>query len=228
MSRSTHTVNESSNSESQTASSTTPPSSAISEHSSIRGTPQAIREWLMSLQPAPHASHSPSPANSKGPTTSGTCGLKRSLPFASYDRDTSSWKMSQVSLLPDTSGRSLATLPRAGMMRGGTVYQRQPLAPITRGTGCGLLPTPCSADSCGGRGYTLDHGDKTKPREALTGFCRRLSGQSGGRINAEFHSWMMGLPYGATGLEQVETARFRQWLALHGACWDTDQGREET
>jgi len=61
--------------------------------------------------------------------------------LASFDATTSSWRTSQLSLLED-SASSLGTLPRAGSMRNGTVFQRRPLVPLTGGIGSGLLPTP--------------------------------------------------------------------------------------
>lgn len=61
--------------------------------------------------------------------------------FAKYDPDSSSWRTSQLCL---DGGLTLysETWPRAGIMQNGIVYQLRPLAPITKGTGSGLLPTP--------------------------------------------------------------------------------------
>ena len=42
--------------------------------------------------------------------------------------------------------RVLETWPRAGMTRNGTAYQLRPLAPLTRGTASGLLPTPAATE----------------------------------------------------------------------------------
>jgi hypothetical protein len=61
--------------------------------------------------------------------------------LATYDPATSSWRTSQLSLLEDSTP-SLGTLPRAGSMRNGTVFQRRPLAPLTDATASGLLHTP--------------------------------------------------------------------------------------
>src|SRR3990167_1449797 len=52
MSKSTITAKGLSHKESKMESLTTPQYTAISEHSLMAGTPQAIREWLMSLQEA--------------------------------------------------------------------------------------------------------------------------------------------------------------------------------
>ena len=64
--------------------------------------------------------------------------------FASYDPDTSSWKTSQLSLLGDSTPYS-ETWPRAGMMRNGTSYRLQPLAPRTSVKESGLLLTTPTA-----------------------------------------------------------------------------------
>ena len=61
--------------------------------------------------------------------------------FASYDQATLSWKTSQLCLLEGSTLYS-ETWPRAGMMRNGTSYRLQPLAPRTSGKGSGLWPTP--------------------------------------------------------------------------------------
>jgi hypothetical protein len=61
--------------------------------------------------------------------------------LGNYDPATSSLRTSQLSLLEDSTS-CLQTLPRAGSMRSGTIFQRQPLAPLTGGTASGLLHTP--------------------------------------------------------------------------------------
>ena len=80
------------------------------------------------------------PANARvfGGSSQGSLG--------NYDPATSSLRTSQLSLLEDSTS-SLAILPRAGSMRNGTIYQRQPLVPLTAGTASGLLPTPVGRDS---------------------------------------------------------------------------------
>jgi len=61
--------------------------------------------------------------------------------LASYDPETSTWKTSQLSLV-EGLGTFSETWPRSGIMRGGTAFPQPPLAPLTGGTGSGLLPTP--------------------------------------------------------------------------------------
>lgn len=77
-----------------------PPPSAISRHSTIRGTPDDIGGWLTSLRQDSPASPSPSQGSDAGPMISATCGPRQSQPFVRYDRDSRSWKTSQPSLVP--------------------------------------------------------------------------------------------------------------------------------
>ena len=61
--------------------------------------------------------------------------------FAQYDRESSSWKTSQLCLDGEWAEFS-ETWPRAGTISNGIAYQRRPLAPLTRETGSGLWLTP--------------------------------------------------------------------------------------
>ena len=99
-----------------------PLSSAMSAHSSVTGTPQHIRDWLMSLPPASPASPSASPASNSAPTTTATCGPKPSQPSAWYDPATACWRTFQGSLLADILAPFSATFPKAGMTHVGKFY----------------------------------------------------------------------------------------------------------
>lgn len=68
-------------------------------------------------------------------------GLNTSEPFAHFDRATSLWRTSQVSLLTLTWDECSETWPRAGTMRNGIAYQQVPLAPLTDEIESGLWPT---------------------------------------------------------------------------------------
>jgi hypothetical protein len=86
----------------------------------------------------------PSPAAEQESKESGRVFGSSSLgSLGNYDPDTRSLKTCQRSLLGDST-ESLETLPRAGSMRNGTIYQLVPLAPLTGGTESGLLPTPAA------------------------------------------------------------------------------------
>lgn len=69
--------------------------------------------------------------------------------LASFDRATSSWRTSQLSLDGDSTAYS-ETLPRSGTMRNGTLYRLPPLVRLIAGIGSGsLLPTPTASDATG-------------------------------------------------------------------------------
>ena len=72
--------------------------------------------------------------------------------LASFDRATSSWRTSQLSLDGDSTAFS-ETLPRSGTMRNGTLYRLPPLVRLIAGIGSGsLLPTPCESNADRGGG----------------------------------------------------------------------------
>ena len=70
--------------------------------------------------------------------------------LARYNRCTQLWKMFgtfSLGKVANGSRKSLATWPRSGTMRNGTVYRLPTLAPHTSGTAYGLLPTPLAGDA---------------------------------------------------------------------------------
>lgn len=75
-------------------------------------------------------------------------GGKCAAPFAWYDRNMSSWKTYQRCFIEGWARYSEAW-PRSGMMRSGIVYLLPILAPLTKGTGYGLLPTLGANESRG-------------------------------------------------------------------------------
>src|SRR4030067_2361781 len=81
MSSLTTTVKKSSRRGLKTASLMKPQSLAISGHSSLKGTPQVIREWLMSLRQDSLANRSVSQGNSRGGRTPPTSGGRISTDF---------------------------------------------------------------------------------------------------------------------------------------------------
>lgn len=77
-----------------------------------------------------------------------TCGPTSPTPFAYYDPDTCSVKMSQATF-PWDSTPSSPTLPGWGSMRGGELFERPTPAPLTAARDCSsslLLPTSRATD----------------------------------------------------------------------------------
>jgi len=198
-SKSTHTVNASSNNESKTDTLTTRPSTPTSVPSTdYRG----LDSWIASLR-ASRANHSPSPGSSKAKPTNETSGPTYGESFAKYDRATFSWRTCQL-CLDGTQAQFLETWPRAGIVSDGIAYLQAPLALITVETGCGLLPTPTSRD-------WKDTGDLSNvPVNCL------LPRVLGGRVNPDFRDWMMGLPISWTAQKPLAQQSFQQWLEKHG------------
>lgn len=95
-----------------------------------------------------HARTSVSPA--KGPVllaSAADYGLSSPESLATFDRDSSSWRTSQLCLVEGTA-RFSETWPRSGMTRSGTAYRLLPLARLTVEIESGsLLPTPTAGDS---------------------------------------------------------------------------------
>ena len=79
--------------------------------------------------------------------TPGTCGRRQGTVLASYDRDSRSWKTSQVSLLTGTFSEYSETWPNWGMIVNGELSEQMTLALLTEGKGSGLWPTPQAMDS---------------------------------------------------------------------------------
>lgn len=119
-----------------------PPSSAISAHSSIRGTPRDIRDWLMSLPGASPVSHFPWPGGGGERMTHETCGRRRLNAFAWYDREWRCWRTCQGSLLQDMNDEFSATWPKAGLMHNGVCYRRPRWERPISENASGLWATP--------------------------------------------------------------------------------------
>lgn len=104
------------------------------------------------LSSAPTYSLGASPANpsawqesGEGKKTNAGCGQSLPEPFAYYDPDTCSWKMSQGCFDSDLQ-TSRMIWPDAGMTRNGRAYRRRRLAPRISVRGSGLWPTPTKTD----------------------------------------------------------------------------------
>jgi hypothetical protein len=114
------------------------------------------------------------------PESEALSGLNTSDSFASYDRDSSSWRTSQQSLFP--SGMTpegsqsqhqlvecLETWPRSGITLNGIAFQRQPLVRSTSVTEFSSsrpnLPTPTACDHKGSGRLRLERGPNNNLRD---------------------------------------------------------------
>jgi hypothetical protein len=131
-------------------------------------------------------------------------GAKCGESLAKYDLHTRSWRTRQCLLFEDST-ECLEILPRWGMMRNGELFRRQIAALPMSGKEYGFLPTPVKhdqKDAC----YPSEFRRNTPP----------LSTHAGGRINPEWHEWLMGFPINWTALDQLETRKFQLWRQRHG------------
>ena len=139
--------------------------------------------------------------------------------LASFDRNTSSWKTSQTSLLDPERGRALGlaefseTWPRSGMMRSGIAY-RLPLSALHMvEIGCGFWPTPNKSN--GFAPFSMQtmlrkQSGVSRPSGCKMGFDLKWEPRAvpylvGGWINPILSEWLMGYPIGHTDLLGAET-----------------------
>ena len=205
-----NTASESLPSGSGTASCQKPQSLAMSEHSSLKGTPKHIREWLMLSQQDSHVSRSVLPASVGLKTTRETCGLPQLNAFASYDPNTHSWRTSQDSLFSHISDEFSETWPRQGMTRHGKLYPLRFWVPRLYENASLLLPGPTAAMGKRGWGISLTG------RERYSTVRIKNAMSFGYKPHPQILEWAMGWPATWSGLEPLATARFQQWYEQFG------------
>lgn len=130
--------------------------------------------------------------------------------LANYDRDSSSWKTSQLSLLEDSPTYVWPSL-RSGTIVDGRLYQPQKLEPSIFENDGSYLPTPTACD------YGKNVGRKSdgitpsgRDRHSLTVRARRgeIPNHPRGKLNPEWLEQAMGYPIAWTEL----TAWAMQWF----------------
>jgi hypothetical protein len=183
--------------------------SAMSEHSSVKGTPQAIREWLMLLPQDSPVNRSVSPAKDKVRTTPEICGLRPLSAFALYDHDTRCWRTSQACLLTSTYDEYSESWPKAGTMLAGHVWTHELRVRRLKGSGF-LLPAPTKC--MGKRGWGLSRTGRLRYSKELVDNALSF----GYKPHPQILEWAMGWPITWTELKPLETDKFRKWYEQHG------------
>lgn len=155
--------------------------------------------------------------------------------FVKYDRDLSSWKTHQFSLLGGLESFS-ATWPNWGTMRDGECWALDMLEPHTNAIGSGSWQRRPTRSACNPilircDGGTEIHQSRSIPTPTASDWKgssrpgqrrRQLTDPAmgvipaGEPINPSWVEWLMGWPIGWTDCEPLETAKFRQWLCAHG------------
>lgn len=178
---------------------------------------------LMSSQAGSLAKTSPQPGRepeSMDPAPG--CGSTWQGSFARFDRDSSSWRTPQCSLLEGLDVYS-GTWPRWGMMRRGECWEREILVHGISEIAYGSLPTPLACD-----GTTAGGLDRTKNGRFwnLRDWYRVQMGTETGKHarqrKAAFWEWLMGWPENWTELKPQGTGRFQLWLQQHSAFSQKD------
>ena len=132
------------------------------------------------------------------------CGEKWRGSFTKFDRNTSSWKTHQCSLLGDLDEFS-ETWPRWGSMRTGECYQLPMSEQNINETEYGLWPTPTTPSGGGNCGGSGAYKNAIKNGTHIPH-----------SINPNLYEWLMGWPIGWTDLKPLETDKFHFALQQHG------------
>jgi hypothetical protein len=211
-------------SESGTDTLTKPQSSVISEHSSVKGTPTHILDWLTALLADFPVKTSVPQELAKGYQASeADCGKQCWTAFASFDRDSQFWKIAQRSLFED-SEQSLGTWPRWGWMRNGVCWERDTPEEIAQETESGLWPAPRATDPLAAkfrRESIVKVISRDRSLDLRLPYFLSLAGVPLSQYPSAFE-WTMGWPQGWTDLEPLATDKFQQWLHSHGGCSHED------
>ena len=131
-------------------------------------------------------------------TILGGSGLRSSMWFAEYDRDTSSWRTPQASLFSDSTTYS-ESWPASGSMRNGRCYQHAPWVRHTHESACSSWPTPRASDWNGqGSPHTRDR-HSWQVKDAVRAW------EGIGPLNPDLTGWLMGFPTGWSVCKATET-----------------------
>lgn len=166
----------------------------------------------MSSRAGSPARTSAQPAKVQESTAQGPeCGSTWPGSFARYDRDSSSWKTPQCSLLEGLDVFS-ETWPRWGTMRNGECWELPTLAGVMTGTASGFShPTPICSDHKGACARDLPRLGQLKDWmfETLT------HNQSTIYPTPGFMERVMGWPIGWTELKPLQMGSLQQWQQQH-------------
>ncbi len=136
--------------------------------------------------------------------------------LAKYDPTMHLLKTVQLSLFEDSMSFSV-TLPRAGTMRSGCVYQLPNVALPMSVIASGFLPTPIALDGKRSpikKKYAYRPLEKDVP-DTLAQWAMRQSGLEHARLESDLWEWAMGWPSQWTELKPLETGKFQEWQQQH-------------
>jgi hypothetical protein len=139
------------------------------------------------------------------------CGANIGALLARYDRNSSSWKMSQLSLFEDCS-QSSETLPRCGTTRNGACWELTPLDRRSIVSDSGWWHTPTTRDFKGQSGLGNRQRRGRGSRLHIANLCDQLVdiGRPDLIRSYTFREWLMGLPIGHTACDAWVTQSSRK------------------
>jgi len=209
-------VKESLPNESKTKSSTMPQSLAISKHSLVKGTPKAIREWLMLSQEDSFANPSQSQESKKENQTKEICGQPQYNAFVQYNQNTHSWRTFQGSLLSPIPDEYLETWPKQGIMQDGVCWEQTIVDYNIEESDYGYWPTPTASDwlRMGFKKESIIKSMEKGGQMSLVYPLRILD------IRAQdfpiIYQVIMGWPHAWTSLKPLGMDRYQSWLKQFG------------
>ena len=143
------------------------------------------------------------------------CGSTWPGSFARYDRDSSSWKTPQCSLLEGLDVFS-ETWPRWGTMRNGACWELTTLAGLTNGNGFGSWPTPTKSDAKRCRDLRIESlGKRAQIPGANWNLAEHVAAEYEGYPTPQFVAWLMAWPQDWTSLNPLGMDKFRLWQQQH-------------
>ena len=141
------------------------------------------------------------------------CGEKWQGSFAKWNQDSYSWKTHQYSLAGDLDEFS-ETFPQWGLMLRGECWEQRMLEQTIKGTGYGLLPTPCARDGRGARSLQAQKKANRGATNSLGDYFRILKNWQYPPVAAA--EYMMGWVVGWTDLKPLETDKYHYARQQHG------------
>ena len=143
------------------------------------------------------------------------CGFTWQGSFARFDRDSSSWKTPQCSLLEGLDVFS-ETWPRWGTMRNGECWELTTLAGLTNGNGFGSWPTPTKSDAKRCRDLRIESlGKRAQIPGAHWNLAEHVAAEYEGYPTPQFVAWLMAWPQDWTSLKPLGMDKCQQWQQQH-------------
>lgn len=185
---------------------------AISDYSTVTGTPKHIRDWLISSVVDSHAKISVAPEKAlASPGRDLDYGQKWPQPFAQYNHGVFLSKTAQCS--QNGSGQFSGTWPRWGIMQFGECWEvlRPDAASTESACGCSLQ-RPIASDS---RRLKLKLTSLQRWNHPNGNLSEQLAQCYQKRLTPESAEILLSWPVGWTDSEPLAMDKFQLWLQQH-------------